>query len=107
MNELIWLSIGVSTGIALTWAADWLFRFWQSIQANKRRCEARAILKRHGLSLQLYLATIDIDDAELRRAVNEFALSGYIIMNSKDEVVGKICRRLAPGPHLRLVVSND
>lgn len=103
MNELIWLS----TGIALALAMDWLIRFWLRSQAKKRRSEAVAVLKKHGLTPQLYLATFGVKDADLRRALDEFAYSGHIIMNAKDEVVGKICPRWVKGPHLRLVVSND
>lgn len=103
MNELIWLS----SGAAFAWAMDWLFRFWQRSQSDQRQSEALAVLKKHGLSPRLYLATIGVDDAELRRALAELAYSGHIIMNAKDEVVGKICPRVVKGPHLRLVVSND
>lgn len=103
MNALIWLS----TGAVFALAMDWLFRFWQRSQAAQRRSESVAVLKKHGLSPQLYLASIGIDDADLRRALDEFAYSGHIIMNAKDEVVGTICPRVVKGPHLRLVVSND
>jgi hypothetical protein len=103
MDELIWLS----TGVALALGTDWLFRFWRRSQASQRRSEAVAVLKKHGLSPRLYLATIGVDDDELRNALDEFAYSGHIIINSKDEVVGKICPRVVKGPQLRLVVSND
>ena len=103
MNELILLSTGAIFALAM----DRLFGVWQRIQAAQRRSEAVAVLKRHGLSPQLYLATIGVDDAELRRALDEFAFSGHIIMNTEDEVVGMICPRVVKGPHLRLVVSND
>lgn len=103
MNELIWLS----TGLIFALATDRLFRFWQRSQADQRRREAVAVLKKHGLSPQLYLATIGVDDDELRSALDEFAYSGHIIMNTKNEVIGRICPRVVKGPQLHLVVSND
>lgn len=103
MEELIWLS----TGAVLALAMGWLVRFWQRRRADQRRSEAVAVLKKHGLSPRLYLATIGVDDDELSRALDEFAYSGCIIVNAKDEAVGGICPRVAKGPHLRLVVSND
>ena len=103
MSEPIWLATGVILGLAM----EWLCRFWRRSQADQRRSEAVAVLKKHGLSPQLYLATIGVKDDDLRRALDEFAYSGHIIMNSKDEVVGGICPRVVKGPQLRLVVSND
>jgi len=103
MNDLVLL---VSGGV-FALMMDWLHRFWLRSQGNLKRSEALAVLKRHGLTPQLYLATIGVEDTELRNALDEFAFSGHIIMNNEDEVVGKICPRVVKGPHLRLVVSND
>lgn len=103
MNELILLS----TGALFTLAMEWLFRFWQRSLADQRRAKALAVLKKHGLSPQLYLSTIGVEDADLRSALDEFAYSGHIIINTKGEVIGKICPRVVKGHHLRLVVAND
>lgn len=97
------MSIGVVLGVAI----DWLLRTWQRRQSDRRRSEAVHFLKKHGLSPQLYLASIGVDDPELRRAIDEFAYSGHLIVNAQNEVVGKLCPRVVKGPHLRLIVSSE
>ena len=103
MNELLWLFFGVM----LTAVLDRLFWFWRRSEEARRRRDAAQTLKHHGLTPQLYLATIGIEDAELRSALDTFAFTGHIITNTKGEVVGRLCLRGEKGPHLRLVVSND
>lgn len=103
MNELLWLGCGV----LLAAMADWLLRFWRQSEDRQRRQIAKQVLKNHGLTPQLYLATIGEEDAELRAALDAFAFTGHIITNAKGEVVGKLCPRVEKGPHLRLVVSNN
>lgn len=103
MSELLWLGCGV----LLTMMADWLLRFWRQSEDGRRRANAKKVLDKHGLTPQLYLATIGEDDPELRSALDAFAFTGHIIMNAKGEVVGKLCPRAEKGPRLRLVVSNN
>lgn len=103
MNALILIAAG--TGFAL--AMNAAFQFWRRSQSRAKRDEAAAVLKKRGLTPHLYLATLGVDDDELRDALDEFAFSGYIIMNAQDEVIGKICPKVMKGPHLRLVVSNS
>ena len=83
MNGLLWLVCGV----LLAEAAQWLIRFWRQGDDRQRRAKATQVLKTHGLTPQLFLATIGEDDA--------------------GEVVGKLCPRAEEGPHLRLIVSNS
>lgn len=103
MNELWWFACGIIVAAVL----DIALRFWGRHQYRERRRNAGEVLKRHGLTPQLYLATVDEDDPELRSALDEFAFSGYIITNAKGNVVGRLCPKVVKGPHLRLVVSND
>lgn len=103
MNEMLMLF----SGALLAWMANWLFSFWRRSQEDSRRRDARLLLKRHGLTPQLYLATIGEEDLELRYALDAFAFTGHIITDSKGQVVGKLLPTLKKGPHLRLVVSND
>lgn|SRR5690554_6542244 len=103
MNALLMLF----TGMLLAWLADWLFRFWRRSQEGAMRRDARLILKRHGLTPQLYLATIGEEDQELRSALDSFAFTGHIITDSKGQVVGKLLPTVEKGPDLRLVVSNN
>lgn len=103
MNELLLLF----SGVLLAWLADWLFGFWRRNQDEARQREAKLILNRHGLSPQLYLASIGEKDQELRSALDTFAFTGHVILDSKGQVVGKLLPMVKKGPHLRLVVSND
>jgi hypothetical protein len=103
MNELLWFGFGAVISAALDWAVS----FWRRRQEKQRRADAAAVLLRHRLTSHLYIATVGVDDAELRSALDTFAFTGHIITNAKGEVVGKLARPLAKGPRLRLVVSND
>jgi hypothetical protein len=103
MNELVWLGCG----LLLAAMAAWLFRLWRQSKGRKRRAIAKQVLKNHGLTPQLYLATIGEYDPELRSALDDFTFAGYIITNAKGDVVGKLCPKVEKGPHLRLVVSNN
>ena len=105
MNEFLWLFYGV----LLAGGADWLLRFWRRSEERQRHSDAAKVLKRHGLTPQLYLAAIGEENRELRSALDAFAFTGYIITNASGEVIGKLCPRVekVQGPHLRLVVSND
>ncbi|EEU4336167.1 hypothetical protein FAR59_004633 [Escherichia coli] len=102
MNELLWLGCG----FLLATMAHWLLRLWRQSEDRQRRQIAKQVLKNHGLTPQLYLATIGEEDLELRSALDAFAFTGHIITNAKGEVVGKLCPKVEKGPHLRLVVSN-
>lgn len=103
MNELLWLLYGA----LLLSMADWLIRFWRRAEEARRKSDAAKVLKSHGLTPQLYLATIGGEDPELRDALDVFAFTGHVITNAKGDVVGKLCPRVEKGPYLRLVVSND
>ena len=108
INATIWLFFGVM----LAEAADWLLAIWTRTQARRRRADATAVLKAHGLTPVLYLATIgvEVEDAGLRRALDEFTFSGYIIQTSEGKVMGRLVGSAVKGPsrhHLRLVVSNE
>lgn len=103
MYELLWLTCGV----LLSMVADWLFRFWRQSDNRQRREDANKVLKKHGLTPHLYLATIGEKDPDLRCALDAFAFTGHVITNAKGDVVGKLCPMVEKGPHLRLVVSNE
>ena len=107
MNEDILLLTGASLGIGLAIVVELLFKFWQRTQEDRFRSEALAVLKKHGMSPQLYMASFGVEDHELRRAMDEFAYAGHVIIDAKGAVVGQIVPPAAKSPHLRLVISND
>jgi hypothetical protein len=106
VNATIWFFSGAM--IVLT--ANWLLTIWRRTQARRRRADAAAVLKLHGLTPVLYLATTGVEDAGLQRALDEYAFHGYIIQSADGKVVGRLAGSAAKGlhhPHLQLVVSND
>ncbi len=103
MNAFLWVVVGV----LLAATVDWLFRFWRQSEDRQRRLHARGILKKHGYTPQLYLATFEEANHELREALDTYAFTGHIIINAEGNVVGKLCPRMERVPHLRLVVSNQ
>lgn len=97
-------------GVMVAEATDGLMAIWTRTQARHRRADATAVLKAHGLTPVLYLATFGVEDAELRRALDEFTFSGHIIQTSEGNVIGRLVGSASKGPsrpHLRLVVSNE
>jgi hypothetical protein len=103
MYELMLLSIGV----LLMMCVDGMLKLWRQSQAMQRHINARNTLHHHGLTPRLYLATIGVDNVELRAAMDEFACSGHIILNDNGEVIGNLVATHAERPPLRLVVRND
>lgn len=103
MVDMLWFSFCAAVA---TWMG-WLWRSWLRGKERRRRSAAEQVLKRHGLTPQLYLATTGEYDTDLRAALDVFALSGYVITDAQGNVIGKLCPRFVKGPHLRLVVSND
>ena len=105
MNGIIWVVVGGSSVLL----ADWLLAIWRRVEAQRRRTDALAVLKTHGLAPVLYLAPIGVEDAGLQRALDEFAFSGHIIQTSEGTVVGRLAGLAMKAPrrsHLRLVISS-
>ena len=104
MNEAFLLVAGALLSAALSWG----YRSWERIEKEGRR-KAKAVLKKHGLFPHLYLASMGIEDQELRHALVEFDHTGYIILNSEGSVAGRVLPRVAveKKSHLKLVSSRD
>jgi hypothetical protein len=83
-NYLTWLVIGY----LLSLVVDWFFRSWYRRQDQKRRAKAAHFLIGHGMEPKLYLATIGIDDPELRAALDVFSFSDYIVTKANGRIVG-------------------
>lgn len=94
MNEILWLSYGFLLAILV----DWLFSLWRRIEDVRGKSDAAQVLKKHGLTPQLYLPTIGEEDPELRSALDTFAFTGHVITNPKGDVVGKLCPTAEKGP---------
>lgn len=101
--------VGFFAGAAFMLAGDWMADMvrWRGVERSRRA--AKALLASRGLSPQLYLADFGETDPTLRSALDTFARAGYIIIDGRGEVVGKLGPKGAAHPRarLRLVVSND
>jgi hypothetical protein len=99
MNELGLVAIGVVLTLACGWSMCWIDRD----EARRRRQLADAILRRHGMAAELYVASAGISDPELAGALDELANRGYIVVDDKDCVIGDLCPRTRRGHQLRIV----
>jgi hypothetical protein len=75
---------------------------------NHIHCRTNAWLKTHGLTPVLYIPTVGVEDADLRKALDEFAFSGQVILTSDGTVIGGFAGSAAKGPRpdLRHVVPT-
>lgn len=102
MNGIDWFF----GGVLLAMCVNFLLASWQRRDRALKIASARRLLEEHGLTPQLYVATIGQTDPGLRAALDVFASQGYVITEANGEVIGKLCPKVTKGPHLRLVVSN-
>lgn len=100
MNELGLVCIGVLLTLAFGAGIWWI----EQDELRQRRGKADAILRRHGMRAERYIASIGEADIELRNALVEFERSGMIVLDSKGVVVGAIC--LSQQTKLFLTVSK-
>lgn len=101
MHEAYYLIAGGVLALMIKWLID----SWMCMGEMQRRRNAEKILSKNGLKPHMYLASIGIENKELRRALSEY--TGQIVLNSKGFVVGKLLNGEEKSPHLKLVVSND
>jgi hypothetical protein len=83
MNEVYYLLI---SGV-LALFIEWLISFWLRTSEKQSCIEAKKILSKHGLTPRMYLATIGVEDEELRKALCKY--TGYIVLDKNSVVVGK------------------
>ncbi|MFT0547010.1 hypothetical protein ACMHYO_11815 [Allopusillimonas ginsengisoli] len=107
--ESVWLIRGtyLACGVVLATLVRVALCAWGQALDRRRSRQAREVLKRHGLTPQLYLASVGVDDLELRSALDEFSSGGYIVTDKEGNIVGKLCPKVVQIPRLRLVVSRE
>lgn len=106
MNELGLVCIGVVLALACVAALRWI----DKDEARRRTALADAVLRRHGLVREQYVASADTSDVELIAALDEFGSRGHIILDAKGMVVGALCPRLKKKRYLRVLpdgLSNE
>ena len=90
----------IGAGVFLAFVTGWCWAFWRRAENNHAQADAEKVLAAHGLLAHAYLPTVGTEDAELRQALDQFALDRQ----------GNVCRLLpkaAKEPHLCLVVDNS
>lgn len=97
----------IVAGMCFALWIDWCFSFWRNAENNRHRQEAEKVLAAHGMSTHSYLATVGIEEEDLRAALDRFAFTGHIILDRQGNVIGKLLPKIKKGPHLRLVVDNS
>lgn len=102
MTELGLVCIGVLLTLAVLGVLRWIDRD----ERHRRRSMAAAVLKRHGLCTEQYVASAEIQDKELGEALDEFSGRGYIVLDDKGCVVGALCpQQIKARRYLRVVAQ--
>jgi hypothetical protein len=92
MNRVLWFAV------LFVLVANLLLPVWRRMQVQRRQAHALDVLKTHGLTPVLYIPTVGVEDADLRKALDEFAFSGQVILTSDGTVVGGFAGSAAKGP---------
>jgi len=85
----------VITGVVLAEITNRSVRWWQSIEDQRLRAEAKDILAKHGMSPELYLPSLGTKDQDLRWAMSVFDMTGYVVLNADQDIIGKIVPNVA------------
>jgi len=102
MNELGLVCIGVLLALACMGAIRWIDR----AESRRRRIQADAVLRRHGLSTEEYIASAGEIDGELISSLDEFGNTGHIVLNAKGDVVGALCPAIKSKRYLKVVADR-
>lgn len=102
MNELGLVCLGVLLALACMGAIRCIDR----AELRRRRVLADAVLRRHGLSFEQYIASAGELDGELVSALDEFGRSGHIVLDAKGEVVGALCPTVKSKRYLQVVADR-
>lgn len=101
MNELGLIAIGVM----LTLGCLKVLALIERDEDRRRRQQAEAVLRRHGMTAEMYLASAGVGDPELADALDLVAATGHIVTDHCGALVGDLCQRAGAGRHL-VVVSR-
>lgn len=102
MNELGLVCIGVLLALACIGAIRWI----DHAEVRRRRVQADAVLRRHGMSTEQYIASAGELDGELISALDEFGNTGHIVLNAKGDVVGALCPAIKSKRYLKVVADR-
>ncbi|NHZ99045.1 hypothetical protein [Massilia sp. CCM 8734] len=93
MNELGFIAIGVM----LTLGCLRILAAIERDEERRRRQQAEAVLRRHGMSIEMYLASAGVSDPELADALDHVGATGHIVTDHCGSPVGDLCRCAGTG----------
>lgn len=99
MNELGLMCIGVLLALGCMGAIRWI----DHAETQRRRLHADAVLRRHGLNTEQYIASAGEHDFELILALDEISGCGHIVLDAKGDVVGALCPAVQTKRYLKVV----
>lgn len=99
MNELGLIAIGVM----LTFGGLKILALIERDEDRRRRQLAEAVLRRHGMAVELYVASSGVTDPELADAVDLVAAPGHIVIDHCGGLVGDLCQRASTSRHMGIV----
>lgn len=88
MNELGLIAIGVM----LTLGGLKILQLIERDEDRRRRQQAEAVLRRHGMMAQMYLASAGVGDPELADALDLVAGTGRIVTDHCGKLLGDLCQ---------------
>ena len=101
MNELGLIAIGV----VLTLGGLKVLALIERDEDRRRRQQAEAVLRRNGMTAEMYLASAGVGDPELADALDLVGANGLIVTDHCGALVGDLCQRAGAGRHM-VVVSR-
>lgn len=105
---IVFFASGLSVGLIIG-AIGW--RYIETLRERNRRDKATIILKEHGLTPVIYVPTYvppkPGDLETVKSALHEFTFKGYLVMNNKGRVIGKIKNPNGVFVDARLIVKGE
>lgn len=93
-------------GVVLSCWIVWLIRFLRSSEESLQRGEANRILAANRMASFTYMASLGVEDPELRNALAKLEGTGKIVLDERGSVVGGLLPKVVEGPNFQLVVNN-
>lgn len=99
--------IGMLLGIFLYHLASIKTKNMMSLKKNiQLRANAAKVLATNGMTAHLYLAGAGEKNTTLRDALTVYEAGGYVVLNRKGEMVGRLLSKIPAEPNLHLIVDN-
>jgi hypothetical protein len=74
--------------VRLLWSISW--SILNDKESEKRRLQASEVLKAHKMTRHLYCAGFGMEEGELKSAVTFFSDRGFVVVDEKGQIVGKM-----------------